>query len=48
KSIEMLDSNLLSINMNIETAKHEFVNLLDNKLLIVVSTYFVGKEKVFW
>ncbi|CAG8778840.1 19343_t:CDS:2, partial [Gigaspora margarita] len=47
ESIEILDSNLSSVNMNIEKAEHEFVSLLDNKLLIVVSTYSVGKEKVF-
>ncbi|RIB28654.1 hypothetical protein C2G38_2028369 [Gigaspora rosea] len=33
--------------MNIEKAEHEFVSLLDNKLLIVVGTYSVSKEKVF-
>ncbi|CAG8721562.1 5215_t:CDS:2 [Gigaspora margarita] len=44
----MLDSNLSSVNMNIKKAEHEFVSLLDNKLLIVVSTYSISKEKVFW
>ncbi|CAG8796388.1 44131_t:CDS:2, partial [Gigaspora margarita] len=48
ESIEILDSNLSSVNMNIEKAEPEFVSLLDNKLLIVVGTYFVSKEKVFW
>ncbi|CAG8793919.1 42864_t:CDS:2 [Gigaspora margarita] len=44
----MLDSNLSSVNMNIEKTKHKFVSLLDNKLLIVIGTYSVSKEKVFW
>ncbi|RIB23240.1 hypothetical protein C2G38_2171897 [Gigaspora rosea] len=31
--------------MNIKKAEHEFVILLDNKLLIDVSTYSVSKKK---
>ncbi|RIB28460.1 hypothetical protein C2G38_2157916 [Gigaspora rosea] len=31
--------------MNIEKAEHIFVILLDNKLLIVVGTYSVSKER---
>ncbi|RIB24195.1 hypothetical protein C2G38_2169181 [Gigaspora rosea] len=33
ESIEMLDSNLSSVNMNVDKAEHEFVSLLDNKIL---------------
>ncbi|CAG8844380.1 239_t:CDS:2, partial [Gigaspora margarita] len=34
ESIEILDSNLSSINMNIKKAEHEFVSLLDNYFLL--------------
>ncbi|CAG8567813.1 10809_t:CDS:2, partial [Dentiscutata erythropus] len=48
ESIEMLNSNLSSVNMNIDKTEHEPISLLDSKILIVVGTYLIGKEKVFW
>ncbi|CAG8677436.1 10632_t:CDS:2 [Scutellospora calospora] len=48
ESIEMLDSSLSTVNINTDEIKHKFVSLADSKILIVVGTYLIGKEKVFW
>ncbi|CAG8547452.1 42636_t:CDS:2 [Gigaspora margarita] len=33
--------------MNIDKTEHEPISLWDSKILIVVSTYLIGKEKSF-
>ncbi|CAG8561477.1 17917_t:CDS:2, partial [Racocetra fulgida] len=44
-SIEILDTNLSTASMNIDETEQKCVGLQDSKILIVVGTYLIGKEK---